>query len=680
MAVPTKLISTSQGFQDAKGNVVANGLLSLTLSQAAEVTASGGLVTTEPLYFVLDANGKITSTAIWFNDELTPSGTTYHAVLYASNQVRIITDFGQWSIVGASADLSTMVPVATNVSTANALLLNPGTGVTQTVSTGNVAITNNETIGGTLGVTGLASFKNLENIRFADQFSGADWAAKVNAADADLGATKGEIWINQSAGTSATTALTLSDDHTLRFVQEGTYATTQAITLGNRSAIVCDNIFSTLINYTGSSYAVEINTVTQPILEIGIQLATTALGAVRLRNTGNSFETRAKGKIYITATWTSGQLGLLFQATTATSSVYHCKVEVYAENVAIPIRLISTVNNQGPNANWIYLESSGHTVAFDIADATDGVFQGTVLGCHGLTGGTTFRLGSGSGGYGVANCVFAPFSSEQGGTSTTISVASGAGLTVGCGNSVAIGQSNDSTGLTDANTTSTFCWLQNGGTLWHALIADNILAFGGARSAASAAIKRNGTALEARLGDDSLYTNFVATQLTSNVATGTAPLVVTSTTPVANLTVQRGAAASGASGTAEAVVNTVDLTAQNASITTTNINSGTLAAGQYIVTWYAKVTTAAGVSSTLGPLTLGWTDPDAVGLAITATAATAGGGTATSSTGNTTTTVLLGIPVLLNVKASTNVTYAMAYASNAANAMQYNLHIKLEAL
>jgi hypothetical protein len=37
------------------------------------------------------------------------------------------------------------------------------------------------------------------------------------------------------------------------------------------------------------------------------------------------------------------------------------------------------------------------------------------------------------------------------------------------------------------------------------------------------------------------------------------------------------------------------------------------------------------------------------------------------------------MPLLLNAKLSTNITYAFAYASNAANAMNYNLHLKLEA-
>lgn len=125
-------------------------------------------------------------------------------------------------------------------------------------------------------------------------------------------------------------------------------------------------------------------------------------------------------------------------------------------------------------------------------------------------------------------------------------------------------------------------------------------------------------------------------------------------------------------------ISVVDLTAQTAAITTTNLNTGTLAAGQYRVTWNAKVTTAAATSSTLGAMTLGWTDPDSTSLAITATAVVASGGTATSTAGNTTTTLLIGVPTLLNVKASTNITYAFAYASNLANTMAYNLHITLE--
>lgn len=124
---------------------------------------------------------------------------------------------------------------------------------------------------------------------------------------------------------------------------------------------------------------------------------------------------------------------------------------------------------------------------------------------------------------------------------------------------------------------------------------------------------------------------------------------------------------------------TVDLTAQTAAITTTTLYAVTVA-GQFRLSWNAKVTTAAGTSSTLGALTIVYTDPDGVAQTITAPASIAAGTIATTSTANTTAAVLLGLPLLLNCKAATNITYAMAYASNAANAMNYNLHMKLEAL
>jgi hypothetical protein len=126
----------------------------------------------------------------------------------------------------------------------------------------------------------------------------------------------------------------------------------------------------------------------------------------------------------------------------------------------------------------------------------------------------------------------------------------------------------------------------------------------------------------------------------------------------------------------------VNLTAQTAAVTTTTLYAVPASgAGQYRVSWNAKVTTPATtgtVTSTLGALTIVYTDPDGVVQTITAAASVAAGTIATSSAGNTTATVLLGMPLLLNCKLSTNITYAMAYASNTAAEMQYNLHIVLE--
>lgn len=135
-------------------------------------------------------------------------------------------------------------------------------------------------------------------------------------------------------------------------------------------------------------------------------------------------------------------------------------------------------------------------------------------------------------------------------------------------------------------------------------------------------------------------------------------------------------------GTIVPVVASVNLLAQTAAIgTTTLLAVG--AAGQYLLSWNSKVTTVAGVSSALGALTIVYTDPDGVVQSIAvAPAFLATGVLATNGQGttNTTATLLLGVPLLLNCKAGTNITYAMAYASNAANIMAYNLHLKLESL
>ncbi len=129
----------------------------------------------------------------------------------------------------------------------------------------------------------------------------------------------------------------------------------------------------------------------------------------------------------------------------------------------------------------------------------------------------------------------------------------------------------------------------------------------------------------------------------------------------------------------------VNLTAQVAAISTTtlyatNALTGNGGSGQYRVSWNAKVVLAATSSSTLGALTIGYTDLDGTVQSITAAAQIAAGTIATTSPGNTTATVLLGMPITLNVKASTSITYAFAYSSTGATPMQYNLHITLEAM
>lgn len=98
----------------------------------------------------------------------------------------------------------------------------------------------------------------------------------------------------------------------------------------------------------------------------------------------------------------------------------------------------------------------------------------------------------------------------------------------------------------------------------------------------------------------------------------------------------------------------------NAAIATTPFTLGSISAGLYRIDWYTRVTTAAGVSSSL-TVTLGWTE--------TAVALTSSG---PAMTGNTTATNQSG-SVLIRSDASAPITYATTYASNAATAMYYRI-------
>ena len=115
------------------------------------------------------------------------------------------------------------------------------------------------------------------------------------------------------------------------------------------------------------------------------------------------------------------------------------------------------------------------------------------------------------------------------------------------------------------------------------------------------------------------------------------------------------------------IVNVTELTEQNTSLSATDFSLAVLPAGLYRVSYLARITTAAGVSSSL-TVALAWTDAG-VAKALTGAAITA----------NTTATYQ-SADVLIYVDAGTDVTYATTYASNAASAMKYGLALTLERL
>src|SRR5204863_5568747 len=107
------------------------------------------------------------------------------------------------------------------------------------------------------------------------------------------------------------------------------------------------------------------------------------------------------------------------------------------------------------------------------------------------------------------------------------------------------------------------------------------------------------------------------------------------------------------------------LTGQSASISTTAIPMGTIAAGLYRVQWEARITTPGTVSSSL-TITISYTD-DGVSCSQSGAAIT----------GNTTSTVQSGV-ILVESDQTVPISYATTYASAGATAMVYKLNVTCE--
>ena len=109
---------------------------------------------------------------------------------------------------------------------------------------------------------------------------------------------------------------------------------------------------------------------------------------------------------------------------------------------------------------------------------------------------------------------------------------------------------------------------------------------------------------------------------------------------------------------------TVGLTAQTAAKSTTTLFTP-VNDGLYQIAYYAKVTTAATTSSTIGPITITSTDPD--GNTIVSV------GDSTSQ--NSTTDGFINGIIPVYAKGGTAIQYALSYNSSGATAMAYDLYI-----
>lgn len=115
------------------------------------------------------------------------------------------------------------------------------------------------------------------------------------------------------------------------------------------------------------------------------------------------------------------------------------------------------------------------------------------------------------------------------------------------------------------------------------------------------------------------------------------------------------------------LLTTVTLTSQAAAITTTPFSLGVLSAGLYRVSWYARITQAATVNSSL-TVTIGWTE-----------SGTSQSQSGAAMVGNTTTTGQSG-SVLVQSDAVAPITYATTYVSAGATPMKYRLQFAVESV
>ena len=128
------------------------------------------------------------------------------------------------------------------------------------------------------------------------------------------------------------------------------------------------------------------------------------------------------------------------------------------------------------------------------------------------------------------------------------------------------------------------------------------------------------------------------------------------------------------------VVAVQDLTAQSAGLAALTIFTPTLT-GFFRVSTRLKCTRAATTSSTLGGVTIGYTDGDDATIVsrVMGLWPTTGLVVAASSTANTAATQLDG-SIVIYAKSGVSVNITIGYASSGTTTMQYSCHTRVEAL
>jgi pectate lyase-like protein len=673
-----KTLSSSVAFQDEAGNALANGSLVMTLPYGVyEIAAGGGQVVGQSLVINLDATGKVPGTPqIWASDELSPQTPYTVSICSAKNGLGEIAS-ATWLIAGAGPiDLSQMVNTsASPVSLPGPVLLAPSANQ-QIVQPAGTSLSVN---------------------RLNANFAGTPWY-DVKAFGALGDGVTDDTTAIQSALDAAHTNTTASG---IVFFPRGTYKTSKPL-------VTYDNIWMMGTGRNSSFIVKSTNTVgtsgsvLAPARVLSDNYNIDSIVSVLHGTSVYAYHWKITG-LYLKNSGTPSTYGI-YSPRSSQFEVSDCYINnvgtgFYANDNWLGTIRHTTVDTANFGYRWADdgsgINSTGTAITLDNTWASNIALSGyNIFGlnyssfnntaCDNLNAANAdnANIDLSYAAYGFksaqnitlngagAEAIHGTVLSAQ---ASVLSVNAMRALAVTGYTSAAGGPAYifiSSNGSVDM-TASTFDAMTSPGSFFNLLTQ-----LGGMLTAKSTLLPSGGNTFNSFSGGSQVIT-ISAGVITHTNASGVTTISPTAASLGGKITSYNGV--STVSGGIPAEVATVDLTAQTAAIGTTTLYA-VPAAGQYRLSWNAKITTAAGTSSTLGPLTISYTDPDGVAITTTVPAALNGGApTTTGQTTNNTGTVLIGLPLMLNCKAGTNITYSFAYASNAAAAMNYNLHLKLEA-
>jgi hypothetical protein len=211
-AAPDTLTS-SVCFQDPVGNCLASGSITFKLNVGAKLISNGQVVNSTTISYTLTTAGVMPAGAVLYgNDQLMPTGTYYVVSIFNSNGLRVRGP-ENWIISGVSPiDLSLITSASVpDPGLASPVIQNPVASQTITQPVGTVftiAGPGTYATSANGSHTGTEVFNNINGVIYADQQSGSDFAAKINAALVKATAGGGSGIVNACGFSTVQTAST----------------------------------------------------------------------------------------------------------------------------------------------------------------------------------------------------------------------------------------------------------------------------------------------------------------------------------------------------------------------------------------------------------------------------------------------------------------------------------------